>query len=206
MKFLFKIIFDIPFFYCLLRNMVTFGIKTKPIVLALDLKEKDRILDVGCGIGEYSKIVPKKGYYLGIDKDQNFIKKAKKNFKNKNIDFLCADFLEISTLKKSFNKAILVFLIHHLDDEDCEKLLKKLSCLVQDRCVIVENIYTKYHHLNNLLCVLDRGSFVRPLQEQKKLIEKYFEIEEVSYYYTRLPIKKRILFVCKPKHHENSFS
>lgn len=200
-KSLFKIVFDIPFLYQSLRNIATFVIRIKPIVQALDLKDTDKILDVGCGNGEYSKIVDSKGYYLGIDKDPNFIKRAKDKFKNKNVKFLLADILQINIFDESFDKAILIFVMHHIDDNECELLLRRLGNIVKDRLVIVENVYTKYHILNNILCKLDRGAFIRTLEKQKMFIGKYFSIDKINYYYTKSFIKKRVLFVCKPKYH-----
>lgn len=193
-----KSIFDRPFFYTVIRRIALFGDDKRPVVQALDMEDTDRILDVGCGAGDYAGIVRERGYYLGVDSHPDFIRAAKNRFTGKNIDFAAGDILKLDIPDKSFDKAILVFVMHHINDEGCERLLEKLSRVVKKRCVIVENINCRYHFINNLLCRLDRGEFIRPLEHQKRLIGRYFEIEGIKYYYARSFIKKRILFVCSP--------
>jgi ubiquinone/menaquinone biosynthesis C-methylase UbiE len=200
MRALIKKIFDIPFCYRFLRTIGTGGVQIKPIISELDLQNTDRILDVGCGSGDYAAFIPPNAYYLGVDSDPHFIQKALDKYKQKNVEFICSDFLEVFLPPKSFDKVLVIFTMHHIDDDNCKQILKKLSVVVKERCIIVENMYMRYHFVNNILCALDRGSFIRSFYNLKELITTYFNIEKVTYYYTRTFVKKRVLFVCKPKH------
>jgi hypothetical protein len=49
----------------------------------------------------------------------------------------------------------------------------------------------------NFIYRMDRGAYIRPLEEQFKLIEKYFKIEKYKRYEALMSVHSLIL--CKPK-------
>ncbi|MGB9843127.1 MAG: class I SAM-dependent methyltransferase, partial [Caldisericia bacterium] len=77
------------------------------IIDVLSLKEKDRILDLGCGIGRHLIEFGKKGIKgVGIDFNKKFINIAKKNKqKNKYIKFINMDIRKINFVDE-FDAAI----------------------------------------------------------------------------------------------------
>lgn len=58
------------------------------------LKNKS-ILDIGCGMGDFFIYIKKKGIlnYTGIDISDYFINYSKNKFKEKNVNFICGNFL-----------------------------------------------------------------------------------------------------------------
>lgn len=61
------------------------------------------ILDIGCGFGDLNKYLQPKSIpyvYTGIDLVESLIKEAKRKYKNPNIHFICADFMESHEIPK----------------------------------------------------------------------------------------------------------
>jgi ubiquinone/menaquinone biosynthesis C-methylase UbiE len=72
-----------------------------------DLSNKS-ILDIGCGFGDLNITLKNKFdnyYYLGMDIVPDLITEAKRRYLNKNINFLCGDFLE-NLVSQEFDFAI----------------------------------------------------------------------------------------------------
>ena len=61
---------------------------SKKLIEQLNLKENDRVLDIGCGIGNLTfKVaeIVKKGHVVGIDSSSSMIKKCNESLKTQNI-------------------------------------------------------------------------------------------------------------------------
>ncbi len=192
--------FGIPFFYHYARWLFTLGIRYEPIKTFLDPKPEDSVLDIACGVGTYTKIVDD-AKYLGIDLNEEYIETANKEWKTDKRNFVVQDVLTIDQKypKNSFNKGMMLGLIHHLPEEDALKLLKKSSEILTERLVVMDNFYSKWHLINNLVCHLDRGKFVRTVEHERMILSQYFEIEKERRYYVNSRLAHYVVFQLKPK-------
>lgn len=97
--------------------------------LANSKKENPKILDLGAGTGLLTKYLLEK--YRGaeftlIDLSEEMLKIAKNRFKgNTNFKYVVADYSTYD-LVNSFDMVVSSLSIHHLEDEDKEKLYKKV--------------------------------------------------------------------------------
>ena len=81
------------------------------------LKDKKKILDVGCGEGSLVKYLNNnKRYIVGIDISQKCIEKANQNNKkNDNIKFILTSFEKFESKNEYFDVIIFCATLHHMD-------------------------------------------------------------------------------------------
>lgn len=134
------------------------------------------ILDLGCGSGVLSVLFPKNAY-LGVDMDYRLIEQAKATYKGYN--FLVGDVTKIR-LRRKFQYIVIIGVIHHLNDSDAKKLFATIAFhLKKDGAVlIVEAIppIFRWNILGDIIRKMDKGTFIRKLNEYRKLAGKRFAI------------------------------
>jgi len=112
----------------------TTSTETQEVIKEITWKGK-RILDVGCGTGNFAREVAKKDakYVLGIDYADEAIKIAKKTNKRKNLKFKKLDVIK---LEGKFDIIVSIGTIEHMDNPI--KIIKKLkSCLNKNGKIIL---------------------------------------------------------------------
>lgn len=112
----------------------TTSTEAQEVVKEMKWKGK-RVLDVGCGTGNFAKEVSKKNakYVLGIDYAEEAIKIAQKNNKQKNLEFKK---LDVNELNEKFDIIVSIGTIEHMDNPI--KIIKKLkSCLNKNGKIIL---------------------------------------------------------------------
>lgn len=107
--------------------------RARKIIEGLELKDTDRIIDVGCGDGFYlhllSNISPKVDL-TGFDHDQIVLNNAKKNLSSKKIKLVSGDVTKMQFKTSQFKKAIMTEVLEHVDDDkkalaEVHRILKK---------------------------------------------------------------------------------
>jgi len=189
-------IFEIPFFYRYLRAIGTFGVRTAPIRKMLDIQDGESLLDVACGIGDYSVLAESHNKYVGVDLNIRSIALAKKLYGAPNRKFKVMDVTKMS-IDQKFDRAIVLAILHHLSDNEVITMLTSLKRLVKKRIVIMDAVYTRYHFINNFIYRFDRGRYVRSLSDQTELVSKALKVLHVSTYFVRTLILKYSLIVCE---------
>lgn len=104
----------------LLRNESDMAFKRRvPILLKyLELREGDRILDCGCGMGFYLKALSVPGEYklFGLDSDRKALNFARKELKGA-AALVRGDILTLPYADGSFDKAVMAEVLEHLEDD-----------------------------------------------------------------------------------------
>lgn len=128
------------------------------------------VLDIGCGIGQYSKITSSN--YLGVDLNGKYIDYCQKKFMNENKkSFRCADVTSLLDEKTKFDVVLMVDFLHHIPDEIAKKILKTSSQLADKYIISFEPIKEQRNSIGQLIIDNDRGDHIRPLDELHKLFE-----------------------------------
>ncbi len=191
---------ETPFGYRYLRGLIYFGVRLRPLRRALALQAGDRILDVGCGTGDYAPLVDRADCeYVGLDLSEPYIAKARKRQTTPFRRFEVGDIRTMAFAPGSFTKALLIGVMHHLTDDENLGLLHALNRVITDRLVIMDLSPGGWHWVNNVLCSLDRGRYPRSLAEQRKLIEQAMDVSSVDQYFVRSGIQKHSLIVARPR-------
>lgn len=94
--------------------------KINTLLSKLDIKENERVLDVGTGTGvliPFIKKLNKNGYIRGVDFSNGMLEVARKKYKHiQNLDFEIID-VENEVIKEKYNKIILYSMFPHLENK-----------------------------------------------------------------------------------------
>lgn len=106
------------------------------VVSTLNIKPGFRCLDIGCGPGNFTKLlvgfVGKDGYVLGIDPDQDRINLAKETYTNiPNLEFTCVNAGDMSTDHPKFDVVSSTSAIHWMKNEEKWKTFHNVSKLLK---------------------------------------------------------------------------
>ena len=100
---------------------------------ALDINEKDRVLDLGCGVGRIGReLAPRCAYWTGVDVSENMIEHARKRLEK--LDNTSFHALERSSLEMlddgQIDKAYSIAVFCHMDKEDLYLYLQDLHRVI----------------------------------------------------------------------------
>lgn len=124
----------------LLENVGDMALKrrVRRMLQELELKDEDKILDLGCGNGYYSYLLtqlPLKLKIIGLDSHVNAIEDAKTKVSGKKVKFIVGAAEKIPFPKNYFDKIIMSEIIEHVRDDikvlkETKRVLKKDGILV----------------------------------------------------------------------------
>ncbi len=173
----------------------------------LGLQSNSKILELGCGVGIFTKLLSKQvstGLIEAVDLSEKSISIAQNEMKSKeNIQFQVADVVSYQPRNSDFDFITLMDVIEHIPLDQHDVLFENLAQICKDKTVIAINIpnpqYIGYARLNHpeSLQVIDQEVHLFPLLqhfEKQHLELVFFEkygIWEVEDYHFMVVRKKR---------------
>jgi 2-polyprenyl-3-methyl-5-hydroxy-6-metoxy-1,4-benzoquinol methylase len=134
-----------------------------------------KILDIGCGTSEVLTRMPKDINYFGIDLNEKYI--AKNKIKYPYAKFETCKATDLHSTEK-FDLIICSALLHHLENNEVEILLKTISNLLlpTGRVVILDPVKVpNQQFIAKFLINIDRGQNIKTEDGYKVLANKYFK-------------------------------
>lgn len=165
-----------PVYFVILRKIIELNFrKGKKLISDVFADQNGRkVLDIGCGTGEYSDSF-RPDSYTGIDISPVYIAYAKKT---KRGNFLRMDATNLSFPNQSFDIVFISDLIHHLEDNGARSVLKEANRVLKKggRILILEN--AKIKDLDNAIVrfvqKFDLGVNIRTPAEYRDIFSSYF--------------------------------
>jgi SAM-dependent methyltransferase len=138
-----------------------------------------RVLDLGCGVGDYAALFTRARYH-GLDIDPRFVETARRSFTGDNITFAVGDARVLSFPDRAFDYCFSVGLYHHLPDAALVESLSQAQRVTSPGCVLViDAIYPpRGNWPGYLLRKIDRGKHVRSLHDYEELLRSRFDVLE----------------------------
>jgi len=154
-------------------------------LLELDSKKPKAILDLACGEGVFSRILPKTATYVGCDLSPSLIRQAKKLSKNPAHQFFVADVTKPLRLPdETFDSVVFILALQDIKQADraiqnASKALKKggtLAIVINHPCFriprqtsweIDEGQNLQYRRINHYLTPLEIPIQTRPSKGEK---------------------------------------
>ncbi len=177
-------------------------------LLKFGLKEQSKVLELGCGVGIFTKLLTKKiskGLIEAVDLSEKSIAVATEQLKDKkNIHFDVADVVKYSPKNSDFDFITLLDVIEHIPLDQHDELFGNLAHISTEKTQIVINIpnpqyiaYARIHHPESLQ-VLDQEVELFPLMQHCEkygleflYFEKYGIWEEEDYHFMVLRKKRK---------------
>ncbi len=131
----------------------------------------DKVLDFGCGAGDFSVCFPKNAY-IGVDISGKNIEYASKKYDRK---FMVADGRALPFSDGYFTKVLVVGVLHHLTLDDCNSVLAEIKRVLAPgaELLIMEDTKTDFLPIK-IIQHFDRGDFIRSTAEWREMLTKKF--------------------------------
>lgn len=165
-----------PSYFIFLRKVIELNFSKQKNLIGgvFGNQDEKKILDIGCGTGEYSNSFKPKNY-TGIDISSEYISHAKKTKKG---NFLVMDATNLSFPDNSFDIILIAAILHHLEDEDVKKVLKEARRVLKRGGEILIMEDAKIKNLDNPIVRFvqryDLGAKIRTPNEYRNMFSKYF--------------------------------
>jgi ubiquinone/menaquinone biosynthesis C-methylase UbiE len=106
-----------------------------------DLKEGEKVLDLGCGNGRWYKVFKEKRVdYFGVDNSEKLIEIAKENFPD--AKFFVGDALNLPFPDNFFNKVYSIAVLHHIPSDTLRmKFLKEAKRVLKHQGKLVLTVW-----------------------------------------------------------------
>jgi len=140
-------------------------------------KPGQKILDIGCGIGDLLRFLPQVDY-CGFDMDAAYIDHAKKKFGNRG-EFFCKKASgDVVSGTELFDTVVIMGVIHHLNDHEAETIFNLVYQVLKPRgrlVMLYDGCYLPDLTLiERLFLALDRGKYIRTEKNYCNLIPPSF--------------------------------
>jgi len=161
---------------------------------ALAATPGERVLDLGCGAGGFSTVVP--GAYLGIDLNPSYIAFARRRFGDPRRRFEVRELADLDG-RETFDKAIMASVLHHLSDAEAASVLALLARIVRSRLVVMDFHPESANRFQAFLIAHDRGKFPRPAQAQRAILAQSFDVVAERRFVVTTRVAVHSLFTCE---------
>lgn len=187
-----------PHLFVWLQKISNLGSFRKPVSGVLRAGLEESIIDVGCGAGMYSTLA--KCRYMGIDLNESYIKYAQSKYSGLNKEFVAGDILKLNFGSEIFDKALYLAMLHHFSEQENLLILRKISAVISKMVVILDAVIPERPTaMQKLFLSVERGKYLRSVEEQQRIIEQVFDVKNVSIHYNRSRFGCCSIFDCYPK-------
>jgi len=170
---------------------------TERIERALELRPNERLLDVGCGTGIWTSLA--RGFYVGLDTDLALLRYAARRATEARTALVKMSALDLGFVGQAFDRAVIINVIHHLDDLTVDRLLAQLKRVVRTRVVVADVAPEYANRVEAFFNRHDRGAHIRSTEALRNLLARHYTIEREEAFHNWLHTTSQVLFTLAPK-------
>lgn len=130
------------------RNIVIDKAMKKTLMPILKRFQNLTILEVGCGVGRWTKIISEKNIVVGVDVSKFMIALAKERCKDNSCSFVVADVSYLPFVENAFDIVISITVLQHLlEEKELLRALKGIANCCKSKAFIVEEMWSSQETL-----------------------------------------------------------
>jgi ubiquinone/menaquinone biosynthesis C-methylase UbiE len=164
----------------------------------LDLQPGERLLDVGCGSGMGAGLTT--GTYVGVDTEMTYLRFAHGRLQRQPThSFACMSAMQLAFADGTFDKAMMLNLVHHLDEDILDGFLRELTRVVRKKVFILDHAPDLDNAVSGWLLSLDRGANIRQRPQLRALLEHHYDVAAEEAFFNLEHTVSCVLFTLVPK-------
>lgn len=192
-------VLELPFFYNLVQAVFHHEKTKLEWERAIGDFAGKNILDIGCGPGKDAPMFIGANYY-GLDISPIYIQEAKEKY-GKFGTFICSSVDDLLTIElPKFDVIIMKGVLHHLSDEQINKMLETIKALLNQKGKLITldpTLTTKQNPISRFLVKSDRGMNIRSDSEYKSILINNFSHIQSNVIHQSLPPYDRCLIIAE---------
>lgn len=163
----------------------------------LPLRAGDRVLEVGCGIGDACRSLPAGVEYLGLDVSEMSLDIARERHQRPGVRFSS---VRLQELEGEFTHALVICTLHHLSMDEGREISRELRRLVSGPVLVADPDAEASNWLQRVLLWLDRGDFaLRPINGHLDLLREQYDCRQVLTKDLRARLGRLTYSLCRPR-------
>jgi len=163
---------------------------------AVDLRRGERLLDVGCGTGIGSRVG--QGDSLGFDPDPGSVQLARRFYPRAGHRFVAMAAPDLGLRDAAFDKAMLINMVHHLDDATLDGLLGELRRVVRGRVCVLDIAPDISNPVERFFNAHDRGRHVRERAALRAALARRYQVAAEQVFHNAIHTTAQVLFTLAP--------
>jgi len=164
----------------------------------LDIRPGERLLDVGCGSGMGAGLT--RGTYVGVDTDMTYLRFARNRLRaSATHTFMAMSALDLAFRDGAFDKAMMLNVVHHLDDDMADRFLGTLARVVRKKVFVLDHDIDRDNAVSGWLVRQDRGGYMRSFEPLRRLLGHHYEIERVDRFFNLEHTVSCVVFTLLPR-------
>lgn len=167
---------EYPVAYTFLRKIIEANFTSQRKVISKELSNSGLILDIPCGIGEFSVFFDK-DRYVGVDLNEEYVRYGVKKYKK---NLMVGDATQLVFDDESFDSVLISGFLHHLNNEEVVKVLdESYRVLKKDGKLLLIEDAPGRSFISKYLQRYDVGTNIRSIDYYHKILSEKFKIEKV---------------------------
>ncbi len=135
------------------------------------------MLEVGCGLAEYSAV--RKGHYTGLDNSFHYVRFASRKYKD--CTFVYGDASHLPFQDSVYDAVLFACTAHHFSDESFVKALKEMRRVSRRYIIIDDQVeWPAQNRVSKFLYGMDRGTNNRTLKDVEDIIARVGQLKVVA--------------------------